>query len=724
MPPASDRKPVPSARGGRAPFALLAALTLAVAAALAWTPGLDAPFLLDDAASIGDNPTIRRLWPPAWLNPPGAIGETVGGRPVLNFSFALNHALTGDGARGYRLGNLLIHVLAALTLAALVRRTLRLAGHPDRAGLVALAVALLWLLHPLQTAAVTYVVQRAESLCGLFFLLTLYAFLRGAAPHTPDGENPSSRRWLALSVAACALGMGTKEVMASAPLVVFLCDRAFVAGSVAAAWRARRHYYLALAATWLVLGFLVLTNARRGGSAGFGTEIDAWSYALTQCQALLLYVKLAFWPAGQVFDYGTATAGSLGEVAVHAVIVILALALTIWALVKKPVVGTLAAAFFLILAPSSSLVPVATQTMAEHRVYLPLAALVILTVLAVRTAARRLPHWLPLALAALALVALAAATRARNTVYQTELSLWQDTVAKRPDNPRAHHNLGLALFNADRADEAEAEFRRALELQPNHAFARFQLGVLHLTHRRWAEAATELQLALEADPHFTAARVNLGQALTQLGRPDEAAAQYRAALADDPTAQDARTNLAALLVTRGRAAEGAALLREAIAAAPDLAEAHYHLGLALGRGPEAEAAFRDALRLKPDLVAARLALGNVLAARGDLRGADEAYRETLRQDPSLAEAHYARGNLFARQQRFDDALAAYQEALRLEPAHIQARNNLANAQLVTGRLDAAIANYEAVLRVRPDDEAVRRNLELAREMKSAGPGAR
>ena len=277
MPSAPDRKPASSPRGWRVPFALVAAGLVAAAAALVWGSVLAAPFVLDDASSIGDNATIRRLWPPDWLNPPGSVGETVGGRPVLNLSFALNHAVSGTDVRGYRAGNVLIHALAALTLFGLVRRMLRLSGSPDRAESFALAVALLWLLHPLQTAAVTYVVQRAESLCGLFYLLTLYTFLRGVeacwsgAPRAPKEARSavtdrrsrgSARAWLTRSVVTCTLGMGTKEVMASAPLVVFLCDRAFVAGSFAAAWRARRGYYLTLAATWLVLGFLVLEIGR------------------------------------------------------------------------------------------------------------------------------------------------------------------------------------------------------------------------------------------------------------------------------------------------------------------------------------------------------------------------------------------------------------------------------------------------------------------------------
>lgn len=720
MPPAPDRKPASPDSARTAPLTLAAVALVALASALAWSGSLSAPFTMDDQPSILENASIRRLWPPGWQHPPATVGETVGGRPVLNFTLALNHAAGGLDVRGYRLTNVFIHALAALALFGLVRRTLgqetkhETAGR-DRlipplarngqdttipssdkaAGLFALVVALLWFLHPLQTESVTYVVQRAESLCGLFYLFTLYAFVRGVgcsgtlrAPEnnaTAVMDRRYNSGWLALSIVSCLLGMGTKEVMGSAPLLVLLCDRAFVAGSFAAAWRARRGYYLALASTWVVLALLVFTNLKRGGSAGFGTEIGAWAYALTQCHAMMLYLKLAFWPSGQVFDYGTSTVATLADVGWQAALLLILLAVVIWTLVRKPALGTLGAGFFLILAPSSSIVPVATQTIAEHRMYLPLAAVLLLFCAAARAALGFLsrPAWISGAVAAGVIVALGGATIARNRVYRSELALWQDTATKRPDNPRAHHNLGLALAQAGRPDEAMGAFRRAIALQPEHALAHFQLGTIHLARRQWSEAAGELQLAVAADPHHTAARVNLGQALGELGRIDEAIAQYEAALAIEPGAADVRTNLGAALIVRGRLDEAEQLLRAALASTPGLAETHYHLGTVLAKkdAASAEAEFAEAIRIKPELPAAQFALGN----------------------------------LRARQQRFAEAMTLYQNVLRLDPAHVQARNNLANCQLVTGRLVEAIANYEAVLRVRPGDPTATRNLALARE---------
>lgn len=736
----------PAAADARPMTRFLPAILLFVLIALAWSNTFSAPFVFDDHASIIDNPTIRQLWPPAWLHPPASAGETVSGRPFLNFTFALNYATGGLDVRGYHALNLLIHFLAGLTLFAIVRHT-----RPGEA--FALCIAFLWTLHPLQTEAVTYIVQRAESLAALLILLALYSFIRGsapgsaAAPGRPAKKQPQAPRlsrpsWYTLAVLSTLLGIATKETAVIAPVLIFLYDRTFLAGSFRAAWRARRSVHLALFATWLPLAALILANHARGGSAGANGAIPISTYLLTQSHALLRYLALTFWPQGQVFDYGIPTVATFSAALPALFVITLLLGATTWACWRNLPAGFLGASFFLALAPSSSVVPIATQTLAEHRMYLALAAPIILLcavgrallfsfghppapqLAAFSPATPRRLRLATLALAGVAILvtfALGFTTYTRNDVYRSALSLWNDTVAKRPDNPRAHHNLGLALLQTGHTEEAAAEFRRAIALQPNHAYAHFQLGTLALRRRDWADAAVHFEAALAADPHYVSARVNFGQALNQLGRVDEAIAQYQSALAENPHAQDARTNLAALYIAQHRLADAIALLREVLAATPELAEAHYHLGLALeasGSFSSAESELREAIRLKPTFAPPHLALGNLLAHRGDATAAEASYRESLHLDPHNPETHYALGTLLAKQRRFDVAIAAYRDALALDPTHTQARNNLANCQLITGRLDEAIANYEEVLRLAPTDETARRNLQLAREMKA------
>ena len=183
---------------------------------------------------------------------------------MVNLSLAINYALGGMATWGYHALNLAIHILAGLTLFGVVRRTLLQPSLLTRFGQaalsLALAVAVIWTIHPLQTEAVTYIAQRAESLMGLFYLLTVYCFIRGTESETPG-------IWYKLSVAACLLGMASKEVMISAPLMVLLYDRTFVGGSFRQAWERRRPLYMGLFGTWLLLGYLVVGTHNRNRTA-------------------------------------------------------------------------------------------------------------------------------------------------------------------------------------------------------------------------------------------------------------------------------------------------------------------------------------------------------------------------------------------------------------------------------------------------------------------------
>jgi tetratricopeptide (TPR) repeat protein len=595
--------PSPAAEATGRQHVWLAGLALGLATAAAYVTSFQGAMVFDDLYAIVANPTIRDLGQPgAVLFPPGDIGGTIGGRPVVNLTLALNYAISGLDPWSYHAVNLGIHLLAGLALFGLVRRTVlrSAAAAPcrDTALLLALAVASLWALHPLQTESVTYLVQRAESLMGLCYLLTLYCFVRSV-------ESPHPRRWQAAAFAACLAGMGCKEVMVTAPLLVLGYDRIFVAGSWREAWRLRRGLHVALPATWLLLAVLVAGTANRGGTAGFGTAVAWWEYALTQCAALPHYLRLALWPHPLVFDYGTPLVRSFAPVALPAALLLLLLGATGWALARKPALGFLGAAFFLLLAPSSSVVPVATQTMAEHRMYLPLAAVLTLLALGASALAGRRALVALLALAAVA----GGLTARRNLDYRSELTLWTDTVAHRPENPRARTNLGIALVEAGRLPEAVAQFEESLHLQPETAATELNLCLALTRLNRAAEAVPHGEAAVRLDPRSADARLNLALALDRLGRPAEAVVHYESARRLEPGAPDVAAPLAADLVELG-----------------NRAAAREDFGAAIDR-------YRQALAVVPDHAQARNNLANALLVTGQLDEAITQYREALQRNP-------------------------------------------------------------------------------------------
>jgi tetratricopeptide (TPR) repeat protein len=662
----------------------LACGVIVLAALAAYHNSFSGPFIYDDIGSITQNSTIHHLWPIGKvLSPPSdQPGQTVGGRPLLNLSLALNYALSGDAVWSYHALNLVIHILAGLTLFGIVRRTLlrlklRRAGpaaalnhevsFADAALPLAFTIALLWTLHPLQTESVTYVIQRAESLMGLFYLLTIYCFLRSVENRyqvsdircqvsgvrskekpSEGGSNSALQSfsssvlwWRLASIFCCLAGMATKEVMVSAPLMVLLYDRTFVAGTFREAWRQRWKFYLGLAGTWLLLGYLMTTGNGRGGTVSFGGGISAWTYALTQFRAIVHYLRLSIWPQPLVFNYGRSVLRQVAEAAPYAALILSLVALTAVGLWRNHALGFLGAWFFAILAPSSSVVPIVTETVAEHRMYLPLAVVVVLVVVGLyRLLGRR-----SVAICLVLSVGLGVLTARRNEDYRSELALWSDTAAKCPDNPWAHLAEGHALLFIGRLTEAQQQFELCLRIKPDFPQAYNNLGLLLDHQGRMKEAMDDYRQALRFGSNLVEARYNLAIDLHLMGRLDEAIDQYREVVLETPDDALAQCGLGSALAQMG-------LLGEAVA----------HLQLAT--------------RLDPNYADAHNKLAKALIMQGHLAGALAEFEETVRINPKSAEAHYNVGNALAQSARLPEAIRQFELALQLNPGFTAARNNL------------------------------------------------
>jgi tetratricopeptide (TPR) repeat protein len=706
----------------------------------AYSNSFRVPELFDDDASISQNPSLRSF--ASALHPPSYA--TVGGRPVLNLSLALSRAISPHSLWGFHLLNLLVHVGSACLLFAVVARTM--SGRPSSGRAVALVAALLWALHPMQTESVTYLVQRAESLMGLFYLTALYAFIRSAA-----AKGAAARWWAAASALACLLGMGTKEVMVSAPLVILLYDRTFVAGSIRGAWSRRRGYYCALAATWLVLPPLVASTHGRGGTAGFGSGIAWWPYLAAQGGAIARYLKLSIWPAPLVFDYGTALPHVDARLVACGLGIAALFAASAWACRSRPALGFLGICFFAVLAPTSSFVPISSEPVAEHRMYLALAPIAVLAALGIRRGMGRAWAAAGIALAAV----LGTASYARNRDYHSAEALWRDTATKRPTSARAHSNLGVALGDLGRGPEAMAEFEKALLLDPGSAEAHVNLGNSYAkTPGRGADALEQFQEAVRLKPDFEPARKNLGDALLDAGLAGEAARQEQEAVRIRPGDAAAHADLcAALAALPGRVAESEEQGAEAVALDPSLPQAHACLAAALanepgkldeaeaqareavgldardarahdvlgqvlvksrGRASEAEGEFREAVRLDPALAGAHNNLGNVLVSEGRAPEALPELRESVRLQPRSAQAHNNLGVAIASGGGGPgEAIEEYRRALEINPAYVSAHSNLGSALASQGRMDAATIEFREAARLSPDNPAVRLNLALA-----------
>ncbi len=525
-------------------------------------------FVFDDGHAIIENRALGRL-----------LGDKMAStRPTISVSLTLNYWLDGRNVRGYHFFNLAVHILAGLTLFGIVRRTLlleRFGGRFQRTATgLALAVSLLWLVHPLQTQAVTYIIQRCESLMGLFYLLTLYCVLRGATSSTP-------LRWYAGAVLSLALGGGCKEVILTAPVVILLYDWTFLAGSCRELLRQRGALYAAfLVPTLAVLGLILASGALVDPQGAVGLRIATatpLTYALTQPGVILHYLRLTFWPHPLCLDYyGWPVVKGLADCWLPLLVVAGLAAVTLWGVCRRTWWGFLGAWFFLILAPTSTIMPLQDVAF-EHRMYLSLAAVAVFVVLGVAALLRlaeekgllspRAQGILGPALLAGLVVLLTGVTVRRNEDYRTAAIMWADAAAKRPTNPRARGNLamvqmhsgdpeaaletineallldptywinwgyqGQILRELGRLPEAEKTFAAVVRLRPREPRWQYELGLTQLFAHKDREALVHLREAVQLDPERAIYHAMLANCLEETGQPDEAAAEYRAALRSD-----------------------------------------------------------------------------------------------------------------------------------------------------------------------------------------------
>lgn len=572
---------------------------------LAYGNTVGEPFVFDDEAGIVDNRMIRQVYP---------IGRFLdSSQPLTDFTFALNYAYGGLATPGYHSVNLAIHLLAGLILFGLIRRTMCLSRISEhwrvRADAVALIASAAWLVHPLQTESVTYLVQRSESLMGMLYLLALYAAARASN---------SSRRaaWFVLAVVACAAAMASKSVAVTAPVVIVLYDRTFLFDSWRTAIKSRWPLYAGLLGSYLVplsLGVFhgLFFESSETATVGFGFKgISPMEYLQTQPGVILHYLKLLVWPVGQCLDYAWPIARTAGEMVIPSIVVGGLFLIAMVGAIRGRIWGLLGFAVLLILSPTSSFVPLKDPAF-EHRMYVPLAPAIVLIVLCTfaildRFLDARQREAAPgkrigAVVAAVVIALLAAVTRARNSLYEDPARLWADVAAKAPHNPRAHNALGFISLQRGDTDASISAFREAIRMDSEYAPAFVNLGKAYFQKRDMEAAVREFRVAEHINPHAIKSDSSLlyATALRDTGRTDDAIEQFKLAISKNPKQDQAYYLLAELLWKQGRRDSAIGVYQQAISVNPDLAEARVNLGLVLGeqgRKDEAIATLEGAVR--------------------------------------------------------------------------------------------------------------------------------
>ncbi len=696
------------------------ALWLTLLGGLVYANSVQNPFVFDDQILIVDNLSLRQLWPPGgWIFGPEI---PLSSRPLVRLSLALNYSVGGLEPGAFRLVNIGVHLLTGLALLGVLRRTLnRFCGGgipPRHARGLAVAAAAIWLVHPLNSETVNYVTQRSESMMGLFYLLTLYCSVR-RFDHGGSG-------WTILAAVCALLGMASKEVMATAPLVILIYDRIFVSPSWTAAIARHRVLYVGLFSSWLLLVGL-LTIGAHGDTVGFGRGVTAYTYALNQTQVISSYLGSSVWPHPLLLDYGFADHELTLAVAAPRFILLLALlAVTVWTLRIDPRLGFAGVWFFLILAPTSSMVPIVSEVGAERRMYLPLMSLVVAAViLGYHSFARRWPSNIlrGVGLAGVLVLLLGAATVQRNRDYITEVRIWETVAAAAPHNYRAHNNLGFAVKRSGRLAASMPHFQNALRLNPNYADAHYNLGMALWEQDQADQGEWHLRRALGIDPGHAMSHQGLALVLSTQGWSEEAIYHHRQAVRLEPYYPSRVHSLGIALAAAGKLDSALVQYRHTLRLDPEFYQAHNNLGIALrqlGRPHEATGHYRQALELNPDFADAHYNLANALADLDDSAAAETHYRQALGINPGYAKAHNNLGKLLGSKGMTASGMHHFGKALALNPEYAEAHFNLGTAYFLEDQLEAAVLHYRRAVELDADNplwlqylsQALRKQVEL------------
>ncbi len=582
---------------------LIAGCLLVLVAVCAHFSGLWGTWVFDDIPLIVNNPRVHRLF---------QVRDLFLNRWFAFLTLQLNYHVGGTNPLGYHVVNIGIHASAVIVLWGVLRELLvRRRDHwpaaiADRSEWLAALIAALWAVHPITSQAVTYVIQRAESLWSLAFLVGFYLFLRGSrageAPETSDQTAPRSwfRSSLLWSIPCFWLGIACKEPIVATLFALPLCDRLFGHFSWQTWWQQRRVYYGVLFAPLAIALPLLLSRVldrSATSSGGFFTQtITPLEYWSTQPEAVLIYLSRVLVPVGFCFDYLWPPQSNVALVIVESALFMAALLITIRSLIRGRAWSLLAALFFLCLS-TTCLIPL-IDLVVEHRMYLAsawlIAGLVVGVVLGCEALRNRnakvgdaaMSRVLTL-VAVVGVILLAAICFQRSSVYQSSLALWEDTADKADWNYRAHVNYANELLKEGRTDEAVAECRAAIK-----------------------------QTSMLRQPPYQQAKVYdaLAVALSQHGDVDSAVKAAEQAVQLTPGGSDHLLRLASVYAEHRKWTEAIDALRQAIKNRPNKAMLYQKLGLLLTH-TESWAAAQQAFAAANDLYRGDTAELNVQIAQ-------------------------------------------------------------------------------------------------------------
>ena len=710
---------------------VLLLLILIVAGVGIYADTMHAPFVFDDHNFILNDYTnrITQLTPETLFR--AAIDGRAARRLIPNASFALNYYFGRYAPAGYHLLNIVIHLLAAVFLYFFTKHTITVSGpyrHPLPAKqkpytlsaapeLIAFFAALLWMGHPVQTQAVTYICQRMTSLVALFYILSLLLYVKGRM--AMQAENTGQVKiivYFAGCLVAGICAVASKQNAGTLPLIILVYEWFFFQNLKL--FNSKKSLLLAAAvvAIFAAIAITYLGDAPiKRILAGYAhRDFTPSQRVMTEWRVILYYVSLLFWPAPSRLnldhDYPLSFSLVTPGTTLLSLIAIAGLIFTALALARKDRLFSFIIIWFLgTLAIESSIIGI--EIIFEHRNYLPSMLVAVGVVVMIF----RLFRDKRLACGCLCLLAASCAfwTYQRNTVWENRVSLWQDCAQKSPGKSRPHNDLGVALYDTDDPYGAITEYEKALHIDPNRANILNNMGNALLKLGRTDDAIGFFKRSLQISPEYIKGENNLGNAFMIKGNYQKAAEHFKSVLDKKPDNVEANINMGAALARLNKIDDATVYYKKALTHDPYNPEAHNNLGVLFVQKRMYQQAFdhfNQALVLRPGYDSAKNNIQKLQSLEEQNQRQEDNLKDKIALEPKNALLHFKLAKIYEANGKLNDAVEAYKTAIELDPKYTSAIYNLALLYAASGDNPKAIQSFRQLIVYQPDNALVYYNI--------------
>lgn len=612
----------------------LAAFTIVALGAAVYSNALRVPFYFDDVFTIIRNPLIKSL------GGISALWRFDPSRFVTYYSFALNYHFGGLQTAGYHVVNIALHLVVSITFFLLLRRCFLIDGKKDLIlERTIFFAALIFLTHPLQTQAVTYISQRSTLLASLFYMLTIYFYLG----YRREGQ----RRTYVLAILSAAVGLFTKPIVVTLPLALLLCDSFFCGyppkRTLKPLLPLLPFFALAMVVPLLLVlwKFKIFDLSYLGEMTRETERISRKDYLYTQFNVIMTYVRLLFFPVRQSLDYDFPLAVRFWSfptwLSFAAIAAVFSYAVRM--LRRQPALSFGIFWFFLTLSLESSVFPI-RDVIFEHRLYLPMAGFAVFAAwgLAALIKDKRLFFITLVAV----VTTFAALSYNRNNDWRDPARFHEQMIEYFPNKGRLYNNLGNFYVQQRRFAEAKQIYEQAIAMDQLKAYN--NLANIYTIERDYDKAVATLQEGIARNPNFVEAYYNLGNVYLSFGDIDPEAAfdNFRRALEINPQFPPAIVGMGRVYLTLGDTTKARFFFQSALRIDPGSADAYTGMGdlyLAQRQYDLAEQYYRQALDRDPGLAVVRNNYANLLNMRGQKKEAIRQYRKAIADAPDYADAY-------------------------------------------------------------------------------------